>query len=528
MRFLRIAATYSFTLLAAGFLAVACGDDESATSDGNGGDGSGASGTGASGGGPPGDSICLLHNCESDAHCGACSDGRVYCLVAEKRCVACGDGASGGCPEGMECSSWGNCVPEGLTCPTDAEGIPQISCTNSGDCAACAPNHLVCNTATGSCDACTENDTSECQSTDICVDGQCAPACSDNCQVDADCNKCPSAKACNAHKCSECGPTYACPAGEVCMPNGTCQRECGLQGNGSCNSSADCSGCENGTTCHLPINGPPGTCGPDANGCSDLGNGVVVLPDPWNQYTNTCSNDNDCDGVGAQYNVGKALRDLTGFDEIGDGNVTYPMNVCADITIANTSCGICVPCEVDADCGEIDIDQISAQLFGPIGSLAAALLLDQVFGAASHTVYFYCETVAAGYGVCVPCPGLLNDCGIGGGGGGGSGNCDHGPDQEGGPLDPSCGSCEETVCAVDSYCCDPEGAWDGICVDEAADLCSSDCHDECTIGEAMEESCSACVADVCANDPYCCDLAQGSWDSYCVDEVDDYCASPCP
>src|SRR5688572_27837267 len=75
-------------------------------------------------GGPEADtesesSICLLHNCTEDDHCGGCSDGRNTCLVEERRCVACNADTGTGCPEGEYCSSWGNCVPDGLECPTD-------------------------------------------------------------------------------------------------------------------------------------------------------------------------------------------------------------------------------------------------------------------------------------------------------------------------------------------------------------------------------------------------------------------------
>ena len=37
----------------------------------------------ASSGGHDEEAICLLHNCNSDDECGACSDGRNTCLVAE-------------------------------------------------------------------------------------------------------------------------------------------------------------------------------------------------------------------------------------------------------------------------------------------------------------------------------------------------------------------------------------------------------------------------------------------------------------
>ena len=499
-------------ILASSILFVACGSDDS--NQGAGASGTTTTGAGGEGAGNGG-GACLLHNCNSDEECAGCAEGRTSCLVSEHRCVACGQNGKG-CPDG--------------------QGVPQITCNTSADCGACDPMHQVCDTAKHACVACTATDTSECQSTDICDNGSCAPACPKTCHLDGDCNKCGSAEspahACNAHKCSECSPTYACPAGEKCTENGVCIKPCGIDGavEGTCDSDADCTGCGATTnetyTCEFPINGAQhGKCVLTAPGCSDLGQGTVVLPDPWNKVTNLCSNDGDCAGVGIDLNVGKILRDLTGIDEINDANVTYSMNQCAEIELAgNVSCGVCVPCSVDADCTDVDIDQFALEAFGPIGSIAAAILLDQVFGNNPHKIYMYCETVGAGYGVCAPCPGLLNDCSVGGGGGG-SGTCDHEPTTTGGPLDPDCDACAADVCAVDSYCCTTD--WDSQCVSEVAQYCSSAAcdHDECTNGNALADDCSACTTAICAADPYCC---QTAWDDQCVSEAGAEAACNCP
>jgi hypothetical protein len=512
---------------------------------------------------------CLLHNCDNDDQCAGCTEGRTSCLVEEKRCVACSAGVPGGCPEGEECSSFGNCVPEGLTCETDAHGTPTITCATSDDCAACDPMHQVCDA--GRCVACTTTDTSSCQTTDICVDNQCEGRCPATCDADGDCSQCggpgAEAHACNAHKCAECSPTYACPAGQMCTPNGVCDTICGVENTGTCYSDTDCGGCKgDNLTCHQPLNGGAGTCGPAANGCSDLGDGVAVLPPPFDQVTNLCSDDADCGGIGITYNVGELLRDLTGIDDIGDANIEYPMNVCAGVQIADElSCGVCVPCRVDSDCQGIDIDQVALEAFGPLGSLAAALLLDEVFGPNDHTIHMYCEGVAGDYGVCAPCPGLIYECGIGGGGGGsgsgssgsgGGGSCDHGVCEVGGPLGFSCDSCTDAVCAVDDYCCTTD--WDSQCVGEADlycdNICSGSgsggsgggggagggdpsgsgsgsgsggggaCHDECIEGSAMDPFCSDCTYAICNDDPFCC---EDSWDDVCVGYVDDYCSPGC-
>lgn len=514
-------------------------------------DGSGSSTS--SGNDPQGneDGICLLHNCNSDAECGACSDGRNTCLEAEHRCVACNADTGSGCPDGQYCSSWGNCVEDGLECPTDDHGVPQISCAQNADCAACDPLHQICDPASSTCVACTPSDTSACQSTDICIHNECSAECPTDCSVDNDCAQCGSAAApahaCNHGICSECSATYACPAGLKCSEQGVCQDVCGTDGDGTCSTNADCDGCgaDNGV-CHKPINSSVGQCGVSANGCSDLGQGVAVLPEPFDQVTNLCSNDGDCAGVGITFNVGELLRDITGINDIGDANIEYGMNVCASVEVANNSCGVCVPCRVDSDCAPINIDDVAGEAFGPIGSLAAAFLLDQVFGPNEHAVQMYCSTVAGDYGVCAPCPGIIYECGTttGGGGGGGTGSCDHDVCSAGSALDGSCDSCAADVCAQDAFCCSTE--WDQQCINEASDICGqcsgtgtggggtggggagggsgtgggSNCHDVCVEGAALDTSCSTCAANVCAQDPYCCNT---DWDSVCVGYVEDFC-----
>lgn len=486
-----------------------------------------------------GSGVCLLHNCESDEQCDGCSEGRTYCKVDEGRCVACGTG--GECPDGQTCSSFGKCIPEGLTCETDATGTPTIACDTAADCAACDPAHQVCDPTTHTCVACTDNDTSECQSTDICKNGLCAQACSDDCTTDNDCADCASAHACTNHKCSECSDTYACPAGQYCTDNGTCASICGsVEAPGVCNFDEDCNGCgELGGggaefVCNVPINGGEGQCVPVAAGCTDLGG--IVLPPPYNEVTNLCSEDANCAGIGVEYNVGKALRDLTGFGEpgdiveIADANVEYPMPVCANVVSVPSGgeetidCGICVPCRVDADCTDIDIDGLTGELFPGLAGTAVAVALDLIFGPNDHKIYLYCETIAAGYGACLPCPGLLNDCAIeAGGGGGGSGTCDHAPEEVGTALDPSCDDCAASVCALDSFCCENE--WDEYCVEGAAETCGgASCHPICESGGPLDASCGTCESDMCDYDAYCCEEA---WDSQCISEADELCGSGC-
>lgn len=528
-------------------------------------------GAGNSGGSDPGDGICLLNNCTDDAHCLGCADGRDTCLVDENRCVACDPNTGDGCPDGEACTSFGLCAPEGQTCPTDNEGNPQVMCTQNKDCAACSPLHQVCDTQTGKCQACTATNTQHCLSSDICIDTNdddrpetCSPKCPQSCDENNDCLQCGTgenaARACYEHKCAECSDTFPCAAGEQCV-NGVCTPQCGLPGPtpGDCEANEDCQFCgdQNGPawTCKIPINDTRGNCVPQATGCGDLGSSVAVLPPPYDQFTQTCSDDNDCVQAmaGIQYNVGKAIRDLTntnqinlGFTQIpiGDANVFYGMDRCASIEISNDiSCGVCVPCKEDADCDSIPIQPLVNDIFDndPLATVAATVLFDLLWGTESNpALHFFCQPVAAGYGACIPCGNPLQACGNTGGGGPGTGNCDHNVCTIGTALNGTCSQCAQDVCNADPFCCDAtNGSWDQFCINKANELCGNICnggmacaHDECTVGTALNSNCSGCAAAICAHDPYCCNAQNGSWDATCTGWVNDamfatQCASAC-
>lgn len=104
------------------------------------------------------------------------------------------------------------------------------------------------------------------------------------------------------------------------------------------------------------------------------------------------------------------------------------------------------------------------------------------------------------------------------------GSCDAGRDA------PGCAdaNCCNTVCAVDSMCC--EEVWDDWCASEAAGLCNggfSTCAtgDSCTaVHETGGCADEACCHDVCSIDPYCC-LTQ--WDETCVELEAVTCFSTC-
>ena len=512
--------------------------------------------TSGAGAGEPG--ICLLNNCSADEHCQGCPDGRDHCLVEENRCVACDPNTGQGCPEGEYCSPYGICAPDGQTCPTDDAGNPTVQCTKNSDCLACSPMHQVCDVDVGKCQACTATNTQHCLQSDICIDtndddrpDSCSPKCPATCDADNDCSQCGAvgqeAHACNAHKCAECSETYPCKAGEQCI-QGVCVPPCGIPGPvaGACDDAADCVGCGSPSSsntpwdCKFPVNGGQhGTCTPPAAGCSDLGTSVAVLPPPFDQYTQACSNDNDCSGIGIQLNVGEAIRDLVGDDEIdlgfdkikiNDANVNYAMPKCASIELTEQiSCGICVPCKQDSDCAPINIDQVIVDLFAndPLAMLAGAVMIDLLWGNnEDHNLNFFCQPVAFGYGACIPCGNPLSPCGSTSSPS--TGSCDHDVNTVGSALNTSCSACAATVCGADPFCCGASnGNWDQLCVNQAAQMCSGCTHDACTQGQALDSNCDSCVTAICAADPFCCNNQSGSWDNLCVQQAQNSTACGC-
>jgi hypothetical protein len=110
-------------------------------------------------------------------------------------------------------------------------------------------------------------------------------------------------------------------------------------------------------------------------------------------------------------------------------------------------------------------------------------------------------------------------CCIPGGGGNGSPGCD----------DPEC--CETICDYVDSFCCEVQ--WDATCGDWAFQLCASCPPEECAPSAgpccntysgpaAGAKGCSdpECCELVCSVDPFCCEIA---WDGICGDQANDLC-----
>ncbi|MFO0875184.1 MAG: hypothetical protein U0575_14605 [Phycisphaerales bacterium] len=82
-------------------------------------------------------------------------------------------------------------------------------------------------------------------------------------------------------------------------------------------------------------------------------------------------------------------------------------------------------------------------------------------------------------------------------------------------------TCQDTVCAVDSFCCATQ--WDTLCAGEAFDLCGvcagvSNC---CVANGGVGCDDATCQDAVCAVDSFCCATA---WDGVCAGEAADLCA----
>jgi hypothetical protein len=447
-------------------------------------------GDGGNGDGGP-DAICLLNNCATDAECADCGSGRTSCSQTQHRCLACGPEAGGKtCAAGQYCTEFGECVANGTTCPVDGSGAPTITtCKGNADCGACSPKFRICDVASGKCTGCSADDTTYCQATDYCApDKTCKPKCPATCTIDGDCGQCGTgtgeAHACNRHVCSKCSPTKACAGGLTCdTTKGNCSPTCGLPGQkDKCTSDGNCGTCAATTKCDLPVNGGLGDCAVPAAGCSDLGK-FAVLPAPFSSVTNLCSNDSDCRTIDADYNAGKELRDLTGLSLIKDANIKYPMHACASVHVLGKSCGLCVPCKVDADCTPIDVAGFAGDAFGPLGAKATSILLDKAFGPNDKKIHMYCQNVAGDYGVCVPCANFLSSCADGGEIPPGA-QCNHDECTTGERLGPTCTECTAAVCAKDAYCC--ASGWDDLCKREVEDFCTTKtCEpDKCIYREA--------------------------------------------
>ncbi len=407
-----------------------------------------------------------------------CNDGDP-CTVGES-CIdqVCGSGSARNCDDNDAC--------------TDDSCNPQGSCEHTFNTAPCDDGNI-----------CTEDDLCSegtCAGTvsELCFEGDCCeaqghPGCGDDdirtcvCEVNPSCCESLWNDDCvalvNKSECGTCDSEtcgdFNCDEGETCE---SCPIDCGeciVCGDDKCDESESCSTCP----------GDCGECPPPV--CGD----------------NLCEGDETCE---------------TCVEDCG----TCP-SVCGDGT-----------CQLDESCETCSDD---------CGECAAGC------GDGVCTVEETCESCALDCGVCV-------------------GNCCE--EQEG----PGCDAelVKECVCADDTYCC--ESVWDGVCVAQVESLgcascdvvkcgdglcdpnaedcekCPQDCGACPVCGDGncdANENCESCPGDcgecqpaccettntpgcpedpaieacVCAQDFFCCIF---SWDSLCVNQVEQAGCGSCP
>lgn len=122
--------------------------------------------------------------------------------------------------------------------------------------------------------------------------------------------------------------------------------------------------------------------------------------------------------------------------------------------------------------------------------------------------------------------GCLNEqcggvCEGGGGSGGSAGGCAHEVCDQGPPLQPSCSACAAQVCGSDEYCCTE--SWDNQCIEESEQLCGVKCGGVGGAGGSGGGSCSSvtCPKGCCDDAGQCVaaltDDACGDKGASCVD-----------
>jgi hypothetical protein len=148
----------------------------------------------------------------------------------------------------------------------------------------------------------------------------------------------------------------------------------------------------------------------------------------------------------------------------------------------------------------------------------------------------------AGWSKCVAGLATESACGAGpshggaGGGDAGAGGgapaepaCPHDACETGDAMSAACDACIAEVCAEDAFCC--EGTYDELCVERATTIAACGCapaaacaHEPCAEGELLDANCDPCATTVCAQDGYCCNTA---WDALCVGYATELCGLAC-
>lgn len=160
------------------------------------------------------------------------------------------------------------------------------------------------------------------------------------------------------------------------------------------------------------------------------------------------------------------------------------------------------------------LEVVSEEIYLPIdiGEVCA----DNVCGSDEFCCNPSCGICAPMGGACIEIACAPND------------QCEHSECNQGSALASGCSDCVTTVCNADSFCCDQ--GWDGLCVQQAEELCGDTCeappppvecaHSECDAGAKLDASCSSCAAAVCAADSFCCDT---KWDALCAQQAEQAC-----
>ncbi len=389
--------------------------------------------------------------------------------------TVCDDGDA--CTEGEYCET-GICVPQQYLSCDDGDACTDDSCDRDQQGCVHTPK------SQGFC-----NDGLECTIGDGCVNGECVGTPTSDCYTGSCCsaNETPG---CEDQAVRQC----------VCASEPQC---CALEGSWS----GDCVDLVLTASCGF---------------CADVGCGDGVCADA--ESCSTCPADCGlCSGCG----------DGTCADEENCFNCYLDCGECGSPVCGDTLCKApsedCQTCE--PDCGECS---------------------GAVCGDGTCELDEHCQNCSADCGECKPgcgdgvctvaegCQECPLDCGVC------VGNCCTERDQ------PGCDQqlIEQCVCGADDYCCN--GTWDGVCVAQVETegcaecsgvvcgdgLCTPDVED-C---ESCEQDCGDCIgaccqvqtgpgcgsaaveACVCAQDSYCCAT---SWDSICVDEVEEFGCGNC-
>ncbi|HEX2880231.1 MAG TPA: C-type lectin domain-containing protein, partial [Polyangiaceae bacterium] len=92
-----------------------------------------------------------------------------------------------------------------------------------------------------------------------------------------------------------------------------------------------------------------------------------------------------------------------------------------------------------------------------------------------------------------------------------NGSCGHSKCAVGEALEDSCDPCVADICETSPECCQQE----------KPAACE---HDPCAVGDALVANCSSCTTKICAAMPECC---SGSWTAACVAAVATICEQTC-